>query len=223
MKIPRLERLAVQQRQYHRRHPWSLNGSGLLICHDYSDMTQEDFSWWDDGGFILNGRRIMLWWVHPRMRYQDEISEQAWRLVGPPPERDHLFSGGKKHYKKVGRSRKVLIGTSSRPTSPVMRDYYQKLWQTERDLEAQGIDFTVEPKLTVTRMDWAMGMDLVAPVEVRCEAEMENLLHLARALQKRETTLAREFPRYIYTKENWLAEQASIKATHERRLAASEG
>jgi len=29
-------------------------------------MTPESFSYWENVGFILNGRRFLVWWQHPR-------------------------------------------------------------------------------------------------------------------------------------------------------------
>lgn len=58
MKIARLERMARTQREYHRSHPWQLSKGGLFISHSYADISPDDLSWWDEVGFILNGRPL---------------------------------------------------------------------------------------------------------------------------------------------------------------------
>ncbi|NOS96906.1 MAG: hypothetical protein HOP25_00335 [Methylotenera sp.] len=46
-------------------------------------------------------------------------------------------------------------------------------------------------------------VELCAPIEVRNEQDLIILANLVRKLLKRETTLEKEFPDYIYTKDNW--------------------
>ena len=75
MKNPAQERLRRQARQYHRHHTWDLEKGGVRISHLYQIGTQ--LSWWDGIGFVLNGRRVMVWWIHPRMKYVDAIGELA--------------------------------------------------------------------------------------------------------------------------------------------------
>ena len=66
MKSQKFEKLGRAQKQYHRNRPWGLSSSGLYVPHDYSEKTGADLSWWDDVGFILNKRRVIVWWQHPR-------------------------------------------------------------------------------------------------------------------------------------------------------------
>lgn len=91
-------------REYHRMHPWRLSEGGLFIPHAYWNMTETSLSWWDDVGFILNGRRIIVWWRHPRHVYWEQIESQAWEEAGDDPHDRWLFEGGTKNYKKVGKT-----------------------------------------------------------------------------------------------------------------------
>lgn len=77
MKNKRQEKLRILQRQYHRNHQWKLSSGGYYIPHDYTEKTPNMLSWWDDVGFILNKRRIIVWWEHPRMVYMDAIEKCA--------------------------------------------------------------------------------------------------------------------------------------------------
>lgn len=80
MKNSHCERMRKSMKEYHRNHQWRLDG-GLFIPHTYP--SPKALSWWDDVGFILNGRRVMVWWVHPRMKYADAIQEIALEEIGP--------------------------------------------------------------------------------------------------------------------------------------------
>jgi hypothetical protein len=204
MKNPYLERLGRLMRQYHRHHPWRL-GDGFFIPHLYPELKK--LSWWDDIGFILNGRRIMVWWVHPRMKYADAINDMAWQEAGDPPARSSdMFASSEKQWKKVGRSRKKVASYLCGPTPDSMLDYYAKLDAIESRLGAEGIDLVVRPSISVKRLAWCSGVELCVPVEVRTDSEVRALAALVRRLLKGETTLADEFGAYEYGRVEWLAE-----------------
>ena len=209
MKIKRLERMRDSQRAYHRNCQWVME-NGIRALHLYDQVQPDDLSWWDDVGFILGKRRVMVWWVHPRFLYSNEVGEQAFRLVGEPPEGGLLGNMGTPSYKRVGRSRKKIVGYSSQPAQGAVREYYDTLFATEQRLQQEGIDFEVRPSWRRERLPWATGVALVAPVEVRNEAELKQLADLARRLLRGETTLQREFPDYCYGKQQWLADQAIL-------------
>lgn len=155
MKNPNRERLRRLMRQYHRHHPWRLEG-GFFIPHLYPKP--RELSWWDDIGFILNGRRVMVWWVHPRMEYADTINDMAWKEAGDPPARSaDMFASSEKQWKKVGRSRKKVASYLCRPTPDSMQDYYAKLRAIESRMESEGIDLVVHPSISVKRLTWCTG------------------------------------------------------------------
>lgn len=56
---------------------------------------------------------------------------------------------------------------------------------------------------TWERLSWATGVSLVAPLEVRNENELAEVARLARKLILRETTLAQEFPDFVYDRSSW--------------------
>lgn len=207
MKITRLERLRQLQRQYHQHHPWRLSQGGLYVPHSYADMTPESLSWWDDVGFILNGRRIMVWWRHPRYVYVNAIKDQAWQEAGDGPQDNWMTDGATKNYRKVGRSRKKLVSYTCREPSAEQRQHYDLLHNIENRLEAVGINLDITLSWKGERLTWAMGMSLVAPLEVRNEGELSAVASLARRLVLGQTTLAVEFPGYRYGRADWLLEQ----------------
>lgn len=208
MKNPNQERIYRLMRQYHRQNQWRLE-NGLYIPHVYLDPIKE-LSWWDDVGFILNGRRIMVWWIHPRMKYADTIEDMAWKAAGEPPLRGgDIFEPSIKNWKKVGRSRKKVISYQARSLPDTQRDYYAKLRAIEERMKSDGIDFDVSPSASVEALSWCRGVSLCIPVEVRNKAEINALAKMAKRLVKGETSVEDEFPGYQYGQENWLSEAES--------------
>ena len=204
MKNSNQERLRRLMLQYHRHHAWRLE-DGFFIPHLYSKT--RNLSWWDDIGFILNGRRIMVWWVHPRMKYADAINELAWKEAGEPPVRSTvMFASGEKQWKKVGHSRKKVVSYLYGPTPDSRQNYYAKLRAIESRMESEGIDLVVRPSVSVKRLAWCSGVELCIPVDVRTDAEVRALAGLAKRLLKGEITLSHEFSAYEYGRTEWLAE-----------------
>ena len=200
MKNPHKERLYHRMRQYHRHHQWRLD-NGLMIPHMYPNPI--NLSWWDDVGFILNGRRIMVWWVHPRMQSAD----LAWQEAGDPPFYSaDLLEASEKQWKKVGRSRKKVTSYLMRQTPDAQRAYYDKLSGIKMRLQSEGIDLAVRPSLSVKILPWCRGISLCVPIEVRDKKELRELAALAKRLIKGETTLSKEFSGHQYGREDWLLE-----------------
>lgn len=127
MKNRNQELLSRMQRQYHRRHPWNLQG-GLYIPHSYEEVQQDDLSWWDDVGFILNKRRVIVWWQHPRCVYSDAIDEQSWLEAGDGPQDNWFLDGAKKTIEKLEllAKRSLVIPVRSRPLS---KNYIMSVWK----------------------------------------------------------------------------------------------
>ncbi len=205
MKNPAQERFLRRMRQYHRNHPWRLEG-GLFVPHAYLGP-RKTLSWWDDLGFILNGRRVMVWWVHPRMQYADRIHSLAWQEAGESPlNGEDIFGSAEKQFAKLGRSRKKIISYRTAEPPAAMKDYYARYDEIEKRIEAEGLDFVVTPSMKIQRLSWCTGVELCLPLEVRDREELEKLAALARRLLKRETTSNDEFPAYQYRRQDWLAE-----------------
>jgi hypothetical protein len=210
MKDPRQERLWRQQRQYHRNHPWRLDQGGLFVPHSYAETKPDALSWWDDVGFILNRRRVIVWWQHPRSLYHNAIEERAWELAGPDPEDDWLTRRATPNYRKLGRSRKKIVSYTYHPPSEAQSQYYDRLRALTQEISAQGMDCEVRTSIKRQRLYWATGLGLVAPLEVRNRQELAVVADLAKRLLLGQTSLDAEFPGYCYTKANWLSEQAQV-------------
>jgi hypothetical protein len=208
MKIARFERMAHTQRDYHRNHQWRLSKGGLFIPHSYTYTTPDGLSWWDDVGFILNGRRVMVWWQHPRYLYLNAVEERAQALAGEDPGGDWLIEGAIKNYRNVSRSRKKVVSYTCREPPEAQKQYYEHYRQVREQVMTEGIDFNgAHPAFKRERLWWATGVDLVAPLEVRNESELASVAALAKCLLLGRTTLGAEFPGYRYGRADWLAEQ----------------
>jgi hypothetical protein len=207
MKNHYFERLRHAAREYHRNHQWGLE-NGLFIPHAYPEERRADLSWWDDVGFILKRRRVIVHWVHPRCAYGNAIENIALSEVSPPPESDPWCKQGEKRYRKQGRSRKKVIGIAHGAITQPWADYFAAVRARENELSGSGIDLDIQPSMRVTWYWWATAMDLIAPIEVRSHDDVAMLAAIARRLLKRETTVADEWPGYSYGKVNWLAEAA---------------
>jgi len=206
MKNKRFERMRESQRAYHRRCTWVMR-DGIYAPHVYEDTLPDAHSWWDDVGFILGDRRVMVWWIHPRQAYADQIEEQAGREAGEPPELGHFLDRSTPNYKRVGRSRKKIVSYTRQPFQGEKRHYYDKLNTLLAHLRQTGIDHQARPSWRRERLSWGTGVTLAAPLEVRNEQELKAVADLARRLLQGETTLEREFPGYGYGREEWLAER----------------
>ena len=82
-----------------------------------------------------------------------------------------------------------------------------------------GIDQEVRTSWKWERLSWAMGVTLVAPLEVRNEQEVVEVAYLARNLILRKTTLAEEFPGFVYDRASWLRDQSREQTTVSSSLA----
>jgi hypothetical protein len=209
MKTSRFEHLGHVQRQYHRLHPWRLSHNGLYIPHSYAETKPDDLSWWDDAGFILNKRRVIVWWVHPRLVYSDAIDELSREEVGDDPDKGWLTHGSTKNYKRVGKSRKKIISYTSRQPSEEQQHHYDRLRDCRDRLAQEGIEFEVKASWTRERLNWATSIELVAPLEVRNTTGLVTVAELSRRLLLGKTTLEKEFPDYCYNRADWLHEQKS--------------
>jgi len=194
-------------RQYHRNKRGHQFEQGILVRHDYSEFDPNELSWWDDVQFILGGLRVAVAWQHPRHVYRGMIEDAAMRAAHHLYEKidADLFAGSEKSYKKVGRSRKKIQSytTKSRPGAQEWLDAVR----AEEARLSKGSEFSVVPSFKVKTLAWCRFVEIVAPVEVRNVVELRMLADLVRRILKGETTLASEFPGYVYDKARWVSEE----------------
>ena len=74
----------------------------------------------------------------------------------------------------------------------------------------QGIDIEVRNSYKRNSSHWAIGIDLVAPLEVRNETELAQVVILTKKLILGQATLEKEFQAYKYGKTQWLEDQVYL-------------
>nr|WP_315491415.1 hypothetical protein [uncultured Rhodoferax sp.] len=205
MKNRAIEAMKQRAKLYHRNERCDVFTNGIIVRHLYCDMTPETLSFWDDAVFIVNDFRVALWWTHPRYQYHDLVEAEALqRIKHLRPESDP-FADSTPNYKKLGRSRKKIVSWTQQPTSDEYRRYFDLLTDMERQV-GQEVAFEVRPSMAISWHSWCKGLGLCAPFEVRSEADLLALTHVARRLVKRESTIAQELGDYVYRQEDWLAD-----------------
>ena len=210
MKNKKYEQLRKDQKLYHRRKQWRLRFGNYYIPHAYSEHTEDRLTYWDDVGFILNGRRVIVWIQHPRMVMSDEISDRARIAAGPAPDLDldWLFDKSTANYKKVGASRKKVVTYTMPKFSAESKSHFHAEREIEKAMSEDGIDFEVKTSMKAEWLDWAVGVSLVAPVEIRCEKDAIAVAQQVKRILKGESTLEKEFTPSVYGKEHWLTDYA---------------
>jgi hypothetical protein len=212
MKNRHIERLRSQMRHFHRQNPWRQQ-RGLYIPHTYP--LDSPTSWWDDVGFIHGGRRVMVWWAHPRRVYVDQIEQLAFQEAGPFPEDPGTLEQVEKLARSLARSTDPRGTHVGHRISAPQRAYLERLDAIESRLQTQGVDIIVRPSMFVQYHPWGLGMSLCVPTEVRDIPELRALADLAKRLLKREVTLKGVFPDYGYGRAEWVAESVQLpKPTH---------
>ncbi len=196
-------------RNYHANERGSQFDGGVRAFHRYDEFAADDLSWWDDCQIIVNRRRVMIWWVHPRFKYRNGIEDAAWAAAGEPPTRGDWLADIRSRpvRKKVGRSRTRIVAYEQCEPSAACQAYYARLRAEEDRIAAAGIDLIVRPSLSRRTLDWCTGLELCVPVEVRDASELKVLAGIGRRLIKGETNLDQIFGDYAYGREEWLAEQ----------------
>lgn len=202
MKNGHIERMRRAMCVFHRKNPWKLDG-GLFIPHVYP--SPGSLSWWDDVGFIHNGRRVMVWWVHPRMKYADAIEQRAAEIAGPPPIESlavqRMLDRSTRSKRRLARKQSDDFGISDQ-----FIEYFDRVSKIEDRLRAEGIDHVVFPSLKISHHPWGIGMDLCGGVEIREQADIHDLAAVARQLIKREIQLGDVFSADAYSRVDWLSE-----------------
>ncbi|WP_205205084.1 hypothetical protein [Azonexus hydrophilus] len=117
-----------------------------------------------------------------------------------------MFTHEEKYWKRVGRSRKKVVGYQAQTSSAEERSYFDAIAVKEEQLRFGGIEYSVRPSITVRRYSWGIGVELCTPQEVRNIEEARGLASMAKRLIKRQVTLDELFPDTNYDRENWLSE-----------------
>jgi hypothetical protein len=202
------KQMYASAKTYHQHHPWEMmNRHGLMVRHDYTDRTPESLSWWDDVGFIFGKRRIMVWWLHPRMLYQDRLEEMAVQQCAEehPKGKDWLMRS-EPIRREVKRGRRVkTVGHRALPISEGYRRYYGHLNATQASLAQQDHGWVIMLSIRSRVLDWCQGVDLVLPVEIRCEDDLRLLRDVVERYLRGDRNVLAGYSAYTFT--DWQADQ----------------
>lgn len=210
-----IEQQKIRARQYHRQKCDNFS-DGIISRHLYDQMKPDTLTFWDDAVFIVNDYRVALWWTHPRLHYKELIEEEARnRTEGQRPEVD-LFANSVPNYKRIGRSRKKIV-SSTCASDDRMSAYYDLLKTTEGVVEKE-VSFIVAPFMKIKWYDWAKGMELCLPFEVRCVDDLKALTEIARSLVIRKTSLQELYVANVYTQADWLRDSKIMQAERQSPL-----
>ena len=209
-KIKHQERLSILQREYHRRKQWKISHHGLFVPHSYEGSARP-LTFWDDVGFILNRRRVLVVFQHPRNFYLEKTYEIARQMVGTPPASAWVSGESEVQWEKVGNSRKKVKSRRLDLPSPESSAYMDRLTEMEKRLQQDGIDFAVPVSIRRTRLPWSTMVEIVVPMEVRNVKQLSEVADLTKQILKGQTTLKNEFGEYRYTREDWLRDYAELK------------
>jgi hypothetical protein len=205
------KQMYASAKTYHRRHQWDLNRYGLMVRHDYTDMKPGSLSWWDDVGFIFGKRRIMVWWLHPRMVYKDRLDKMAFQHCDEeyPKDENRLIHSEPIRRKVKHGSRAKTLGYL---VSPVFGEkhhrYYDHFNATLASLSQQDHGWDIQPSLKSTVLNWCQGVDLVLPVEIRCEDDLRLLRDVVERHLRGDRSVLSGYSAYTFT--DWQSDQKTM-------------
>ena len=207
MKNKYTESLIKKSHIYAKR--WnSANYKGIYLPHLYEG--NKKLSWWDDMFFKLGSQIIAVWWIHPRMAYQDMANEKAFELADEwIKEQEYqvtdIFDDCIPQYKKLGKNKKRKKIVSYQISNSNNKEYYDKIRKFEEQTLIDN-DFLITPRINVKQYNWCRGVDICIPEEIFSEEDGYNVCNIVKKLLKGETTLEQLYPNYQYTKEHWIKE-----------------
>ena len=134
------------RREFKSAPPSKTEFVNKIRCHhSFIEIAPTDLTWWSDFSFLLNGCYISVDWIHPRMAFQNAVRRQAFKqaevLFGAEPY-NPIFSAVEPLYKKIGKSRKKIIG-----------------WQTLSSKNNNGIIANVELIGSDEKLNWSQKKD----------------------------------------------------------------
>lgn len=191
-----------------------------MARHLYTNRPPESLSWWDDMGFVFAKRRIMVWWLHPRMVYEDRLEEMAERQCAEEyPKEENWLMRLEPIRKKAQRGRRVkTVGHRVLPMSEGYRRYYDHLQATQDALAQQDHGWAITPSIQSRVLDWCQGVDLILPVEIRCEDDLRQLRDIVER-HLRGDKPCKGYPAYTFA--DWRADQDIRRVCETNRSASA--
>lgn len=120
--------------------------------------------------------------------------------------------------RKIKRGRRMkTVGHRVLPLSEEYRRYYDHLNATQASLAQQDHGWVIVPSIRSRALDWCQGVDLVAPVEIRCEDDLRLLRDITERHLRGDLNTLNGYSAYAFA--DWQADQPAI--LQQTRLAAT--
>lgn len=203
MKNKRIESL-YRNIENQKLRPWRIDPTGFCEIYHCYDGTKK-MSWWDDTAFLVNGKRVVVTWIHPRLHYSDTCENIVYDNFKDPSPDDGWLDKSTPVFKKVGKSRKKVVAWQTGGISNKSREYFEAKQEKIKTLEWDG-DVEVKPYLKFEIWNHAINMNICMPVEVLDEAGVVALAKKCKYYYLNREAFVKDFSDYVYTKDNWRAE-----------------
>lgn len=156
--------------------------------------------------FILNDYRVIVAWNHPRFAYQKFIESEARKNISHlDVNMDDMFNLTTPDYVKAGQSRKIIKSYTINKFPEEFANWSQAYKLALQEI-THSVMYQVKPFIKTQWLANGYLIKICAPIEVLSVEGLVQLVNIVKRLLKGETNLNREFPDYIYTKEQWLIE-----------------
>jgi hypothetical protein len=161
-----------------------LTKRGHYVPHSYTGV-EKALSWWDDVFFPLGSQLVVVNWTHPRTRYKDAVEELAYEEANKrEPQPDYnLFGEAEPVYEKVGNgNRKKIIAwrLPSAASNPALK--WANEWRRIEEEMLPKSNIVIRPSFNVKQRPWGRVVDICMPIEVKSQADVEDLATYVRAV-----------------------------------------
>ena len=210
MKNPAIEYKIKKAKAYAKK--WhstrNLSAKGNFVPHFYPSTATRALGWWDDVGFMMGSQVVMVAWVHPRLKYDNQCENLAYDQIAHLRPTTRCLDHSTKVYKTAGKSkkRKSVYGFRLKDVTGDSAQWFNTWRDTIQKIRADNT-VTVTPHFTVTQQDWCRFVSICVPLEVIDQQSLEDMADMVRSILRGETSVYELFPDYSYTSQDWLKEQ----------------
>lgn len=198
------------RREFKSAPPSKTEFVNKIRCHhSFIEIAPTDLTWWSDFSFMLNGCYISVDWIHPRMAFQNAVRRQAFKqtevLFGAEPY-NPIFSAVEPLYKKIGKSRKKIIGWQTLSSENNNSVAFSSALKLEEANARKDTDIIVKPSISVRWWKDGKSISLCAPAEIRSAEDVAALLVVVKRILKHEIGIDEAFNQFRYSRVNWFEE-----------------
>jgi hypothetical protein len=145
--------------------------------------------------------------MHPRMVYQDRLHEMATEQCAEKyPKKENWLMNTEPIRRKVkGGNRVKTLFHRVLPISKELQDYYDFFNATLESLGKQDHGWVIKPSLRNTVLNWCQGVDLILPVEIRCEDDLRLLKNVVKSHLHGDRSVLESYPAYTFM--DWQIDQ----------------